>query len=170
MNNKNLKIALKRLEKEDYELLKQFEQTDSRTNTFLSISLGAFSLQITLLTQTIINTYQKYIIEKHNIIALIIIILFIRNIFFNTMSIQNFRKSSKISKTKYLDMITINELVNEKIERKIFIKEEITNYKEKIIDNKRKINYKEKHINKGLNNILTSVILIIFLILALLFI
>ncbi len=41
-------------------------------------------------------------------------------------------------------MITINELVNEKIERKIFIKEEITNYKEKIIDNKRKINYKKE--------------------------
>jgi len=146
MNNKNLKIALKRLEKEDYELLKQFELTDSRTNTFLSISLGVFSLQITLLTQTMINTYQKYIIEKHNIIALIIIILFIMNIFFNTMSIQNFRKSSKISETRYYNMKTINKIINNKFDQKAFNKQEITNYKEKIIENERKINYKEEHI------------------------
>lgn len=59
-------------------------------------------------------------------------------------------------------MKTIDKIINNKIDQKSFNKQEITNYKEKNIDNERKINYKEEHINKGLNNRVRSVILIIF--------
>lgn len=38
----NLQVALQKLEKEDQQILKQFEKLDNRTNTFLSISLGDF--------------------------------------------------------------------------------------------------------------------------------
>ena len=53
----NLELALEKLEKEDQQILKQFDKLENRNNTFLSISLGIFSLQITLLTNTIINIY-----------------------------------------------------------------------------------------------------------------
>lgn len=62
---KNLKIAVNKLEKENSELLKRFDKLDNRTNAFLSIILGTFSLQITLLTTTIINLYEKYIVEQN---------------------------------------------------------------------------------------------------------
>ena len=60
----NLQVALKKIEKEDRQILKQFEKLDNRTNAFLSISLGVFSLQIALLTNTIISIYEKYLFEQ----------------------------------------------------------------------------------------------------------
>ena len=156
ITKKKLQLALEKLEKEDNQLLKQIEKLDNRTNTFLSISLGVFSLQITLLTSTIISIYEKYKSEQ-NILSTILVIFFISNIFLNMYSITNFRKSSKISETIYSDRYNINEFSNNNLDEKNLLKREIVSYQGNIYENERKINYKKKYINRGLNNIVIKV-------------
>ena len=48
------------------------------------------------------------------------------------------------------------------------IKEEIILYKDNIINNKQKLNYKKEYINKGLNNIIISLSLLVIITLILL--
>lgn len=92
-------LALEKLETKDKQIQKIFDKIDNRTNTFLSISLGIFSLQVTLLTNTILNIHTNYILQNN--IMIVILVLFISNIILNLNAIFNFRRSSKISEKVY---------------------------------------------------------------------
>lgn len=155
-----LETALKKLEKEENKIQRQFDKFDNRTNVYLSISLGLFSLQITLLTNTIINTYEKYFTE-HETIMIIIFILFLINVIFNLNSIMNFRRSSKISEKNYSNKDKINDFVNNNLNENLLIKQEYFKFLKNSIENDSNIILKETYINKGLNSIIISIILIV---------
>lgn len=155
----NLEVALQKLEKEDRQVLKQFEKLDNRTNAFFSITLGIFSLQITLLTGNIISIYEKYMLNN-NYLAITLIIIFLVNILFNINGITNFRKSSKISEEIYSGRYNISDFNNNKFNENDLLKCEIIGYQDTISENEKKVKYKKKYINRGLNSIVLSMFLI----------
>ena len=76
-------------------------------------------------------------------------------------SITNFRKSSKISEEIYSNRLVINEFINNNLEENTLLKNEIISYQDNISFNERKIKYKKKYMNQGLNNIVISITLIV---------
>lgn len=158
-NKQKQKLTIEKLEKEDQQVQKIFDKLENRTNTFLSISLGIFSLQVTLLTNTIFNIFHNYTIRE-NIIT-IILILFITNITLNINAILYFRRSSKISENVYSPETILNNFIYENITENKYLKEEFYNRHSHILKNKNKLTRKKEYINKGLNNIITSMILLI---------
>ena len=82
-------------------------------------------------------------------------------------SISNFRKSSKISEKIYSNIYNINEFNKHNYKEIYLLKEEIIAYQDNISDYKTKIKHKTKYINRGLNNIILSMAIIIILIVTL---
>ncbi|WP_323736454.1 hypothetical protein PXD04_00330 [Methanosphaera sp. ISO3-F5] len=154
-------IALENLEKEDTQVQKIFDKLENRTNTFLSISLGIFSLQVTLLTNTILNIIQEYIQQEN--VMMILLVLFMANILLNINAILNFRRSSKISEKIYTQGVMLKELLFGNFSEEEYVKEKFFNYQNYIMENEKKINYKKGYIIKGLNSILISMILLIII-------
>lgn len=158
-------LALQNLEKEDTQVQKIFDKLENRTNTFLSISLGIFSLQVTLLTNTILNIFQEYIQQEN--VMMILLVLFMTNILLNINAILNFRRSSKISEKIYGHGEKVRDFVQGKLSEKDYSYNKIDTYKEHIHINKIKINYKKRYINNGLNSIIISMMLLIIVIIIL---
>ena len=93
-------------------------------------------------------------------------IFFIANIF-NIESIVNFRRSSKISEKLNINTEKIKLFTECHVKEMNLLKEEIMLYYENIGKNETKINYKKKYINRGLNNIIISMSILISIIIIL---
>ena len=93
-------------------------------------------------------------------------IFFIANIF-NIESIVNFRRSSKISEKLNINTEKIKLFTECHVKEMNLLKEEIMLYYENIGKNETKINYKKKYINRGLNNIIISMSMLISIIIIL---
>lgn len=109
--NRKMHFSLEKLENERKDIHEEFNKLDNRTNAFLAVSLGIYSLEITLLVNTIKVVFEKKTVRKNIIIITVIAFITIAVIIVSLSSVINFRKSIATSENRCSNRNNLNEFI-----------------------------------------------------------
>ena len=142
------------------EHLTKLIQIDNKSNSLLNMSVITLTIQITVIIGVLFNVPLNEDINL-NIILLIGILLFMINLFFNVLSLINFKNASQMLITSHpFDIIELTANLEENLNHKQQIMKNIFKYVNAIINNDRIIENKTTYINNGLKNLLISLIIL----------